>query len=389
MAKDISQKEFQQTVTKMRSLRSRVTNNCIDINEAVGTHITIMDRVQGLTKTHSKLRNGLFNCLVSLAESYRTNKWADDTYDKLLAAAETKTFWGPKQREKLLAFKTRNFDILTIVNSKDPNRKISKQIPRRLRVAERVLQGRTSRFLIVMEKTYDDLNAQAVLRTAEALGIQHVWTVKNPEVKHRGIAHKITRGNDTFLSVRSFTTSEECLKELKDQGWTIWATDLSQESVRLDSPDIVIPEKLAIVFGTEATGVSEMMLNAADKRVYLPLYGFSESLNLSVAAALVLQKLFQLCPEARGNLTDAEKQEIRSGWYEKLSKPANLEFYKTFIDNPPAPAEELRRGPDEQHKIWIPRKKRRAAYHAQQEQTKKMRLEKEKQQPPGEDRMEE
>lgn len=72
--------------------------------------------------------------------------------------------------------------------------------------------------------------------------------------------------------------------------------------------------------GNETDGVSTEMLEAAEKRIYLPIHGFSESLNLSVASALVLQKLFYLCPNARGNLTDDEKLVIRKEWYLKLSK---------------------------------------------------------------------
>ena len=74
-----------------------------------------------------------------------------------------------------------------------------------------------------------------------------------------------------------------------------------------------------MVIGNEVNGVSDEMLEAADKRVYLPLYGFADSLNLSVASALIIQHLFFMCPEARGTLGDQEKEIIRSLWYEKLS----------------------------------------------------------------------
>lgn len=64
--------------------------------------------------------------------------------------------------------------------------------------------------------------------------------------------------------------------------------------------------------GREAEGVTEEFLEAADARIYLPLFGFTESLNLSVATALVMQRLFDLCPDARGNLTASEKAALRS-----------------------------------------------------------------------------
>ena len=77
---------------------------------------------------------------------------------------------------------------------------------------------------------------------------------------------------------------------------------------------------MAIVFGTEAVGCSEEMLNAADLRVYLPLRGFADSLNLSVAAALVIHHLLLLEPSFVGNMSEDERRELRKLWYPKLAR---------------------------------------------------------------------
>ncbi|KAG4032511.1 hypothetical protein PC123_g28869, partial [Phytophthora cactorum] len=91
--------------------------------------------------------------------------------------------------------------------------------------------------------------------------------------------------------VREFSSIAACLEALRENEMTIWATDLSPQAeplVASNKPN-ELPARLAIVIGRETNGVSPEMLRAAHRRVYLPLFGFSESLNLSVATALVLQ----------------------------------------------------------------------------------------------------
>ena len=138
--------------------------------------------------------------------------------------------------------------------------------------------------------------------------------------KRQKIAKKLTKGNDNWLTIKAYSTTAECIEGLKADGRAIWATDLSQDSVSLEEEGFEVPDKIAVVVGNETDGVSTEMLEAAEKRIFLPIHGFSESLNLSVASALVLQRIFYLCPKARGNLTEAEKKTIRADWYLKLSK---------------------------------------------------------------------
>ena len=99
--------------------------------------------------------------------------------------------------------------------------------------------------------------------------------------------------------------------------------DLSQEAEPLDiyCPDsIEIPEKVALVFGTEAVGASTYMLEQADKRVYLPLRGYADSLNLSVATALITQALFFMDPSLIGAMSEVERKSLRTSWFTKLAQ---------------------------------------------------------------------
>ena len=261
---------------------------------------------------------------------------------------------------------------------------------RLLRKAETAVLGRTSRILCVVERCTDEHNYSAVLRTAEALGVQHVWLVdpvvreadgglgaggdsedvsadarqqRAPKGGGRGgkkkrrlahgsdwrDAHKLfARRAQEFTSIREFPDAASCVAALRADGRTIWATDLSQRAVPLTERALraatgapngtsVVPERLAIVFGTESVGCTETIFAAADLRVYLPLRGFADSLNLSVAAALVMHELFHLCPEAVGATAPAERGALRAKWFTQLAAARALS------------------GAEEKRRLWIER----------------------------------
>ena len=262
-----------------------------------------------------------------------------------------------------------------------------------LRKAETAILGRTSQILIVIERCTDDHNYSAIIRTAEALGIQYLWLVdprnhtqfhNSATVSISGITNNNTTNTDIVMdmdqqeqkdgivrstgninksvtehdlnsrrehnwyakkatkwtSIREFGNTKECIDALREDGRQIWVTDLSQKAVRLTKDDlkyhfdrtspswynknedqnrVVIPDRLAIVFGTESVGCTQEMLESSDLRVYLPLRGFADSLNLSVAAALCIQQLFHLCPEAVGNMPEKERRDLRRDWFSKLA----------------------------------------------------------------------
>jgi len=99
--------------------------------------------------------------------------------------------------------------------------------------------------------------------------------------------------------------------------------DLSQEAEALDvynPKSNPIPDKIALVMGTEAVGASSYMLEQADKRVYLPLRGYADSLNLSVATALITQALFFMDPSLIGAMSEGERKDLRKSWFTKLAQ---------------------------------------------------------------------
>jgi len=164
---------------------------------------------------------------------------------------------------------------------------------------------------------------------------------------------KVTRGSEDWLTIQRFETTTKCIESLRSERRQIWVTDLSMKAEPLiasSEASSEFPTKMALVIGREADGVSNEMLEAADKRVYLPIYGFSESLNLSVATAMILQQLFVMCPSARGDLSDEEKRNLRVDWYQKLAKNSHqMQIFPLYIDHPPPPFQDLRRL--EKHRI--------------------------------------
>ena len=146
------------------------------------------------------------------------------------------------------------------------------------------------------------------------------------EAEQRRQHHLFARNATEWLSIREFETTTQCIQALRHAGFQIYVTDLSQKAVEL-TPDTLhandrwpLPSKMAIVFGTEAVGCSEEMLNAADLRVYLPLRGFADSLNLSVAAALVIHHLLLLEPSYVASMEEDERRELRKLWFPKLAR---------------------------------------------------------------------
>ena len=207
-----------------------------------------------------------------------------------------------------------------------------------MRRAETVLAQRTGRFVLVLECCVDRRNYAAVLRTAEALGLQHIWTVESPREKGSEDSIKeVALGAELWLNVRTFPDTEACIAFARKEGYQLWATDLAPGAIEMSRDlKLAFPERLAVVMGRELDGVSQRMLQAADKRIFIPMFGFTESFNLSVASALVMDRLFHLCPTARGDLSAEQKIEIRRDWFRKLgrnaSTPAMRAQFQPYID---------------------------------------------------------
>ena len=219
------------------------------------------------------------------------------------------------------------------------------ETPLRIRRAEAVLQQRTSRLVLILERPWNDDNVQAVLRTAEAFGIQHIWTIKHPHKRVR--AHRsVTKGSHLWLTRRFFTEIDECVAAAREESLELWATDLDDGALELTGPEVLrpFPDRVGLVMGREMAGVSDELRAATDRQIYLPMHGFTESFNLSVAAALVIQRCFDAEPALVGAMGEEERSELRRGWYSRLAgkSDAKREVYERLAEEGVVPLDSTR-----------------------------------------------
>jgi tRNA (guanosine-2'-O-)-methyltransferase len=198
---------------------------------------------------------------------------------------------------------------------------------------ERVLAERTNHLTLAVEDLYQEQNASAVVRTAECFGVQ---TVNIIEQKHQyKIARDIARGSDKWVDLNKYHQHENnalaCVNDLKAKGYKIIATTPHTNSCTLDELDI--SEKTALFFGTEFTGISQDVIDNADGFVRIPMYGFTESFNISVAAAVCMQHLVSKLKKSDINwhLTEYELLEKRIEWATKTI-PSGRKIYEHHVN---------------------------------------------------------
>lgn len=156
----------------------------------------------------------------------------------------------------------------------------------------RITQVATQRqrgLTVVLEDVHDPHNAAAVLRSCDGFGVQrvHFVFVNQPEYNPAKIGKQSSSSAHKWLDFSIHHSIEDCYKELHKENDEIWATVLSEDSTDLYKTDFT-GKNIALVFGNEHTGLSKAALDQADKKIYLPMRGMVESLNISVTVAICL-----------------------------------------------------------------------------------------------------
>jgi tRNA (guanosine-2'-O-)-methyltransferase len=183
--------------------------------------------------------------------------------------------------------------------------------PERQERIREAVEGRTCDVVPVLENIYDRGNISAVLRSAEAMGYQCAHVIEIGE-KFKS-ANRVTKGADKWLDVHRWKSTKECTTELKRLGYQILATHLDANAKPIGEMDFTRPT--AIVFGNEKDGISQEMIAEADHTVIIPMHGFVQSFNISVAAAIALYHIYleRLRKLGRqGDLSDQEKEILRA-----------------------------------------------------------------------------
>ncbi|WKK83301.2 TrmH family RNA methyltransferase [Marivirga arenosa] len=195
---------------------------------------------------------------------------------------------------------------------------------------ENVLDNRTDYIRVVLEDIRDPHNANAIIRSGECLGIQHFHVIENENAFKlgRGVSRGAIKWVDVHQYPESATPTVDVFNDLKSKGYRIVVTSPNEkasapESLSLDQP-------IAIVMGNERDGISEEAKDLADDFIRLPMHGFTESYNVSVAAGLTL---YSLVSKMRASVEKWQfnaqlKDDYRLRWYKKcMARPDDYENY--------------------------------------------------------------
>ena len=178
-----------------------------------------------------------------------------------------------------------------------------------------VISARTNHFTVAMEDVFQMHNTSAVVRTCEVFGVQQAHSIEGRFGKR--LDAKIAMGAQKWLDVFRYNDTQSCIDALRAQGYQIVATTPHKDAYFLN--DFDISKKSAFFFGTEKEGLSEQVLSQADTYLKIPMVGFTESLNISVAVAIVLQQLTDKLRRSQvaWQLTDEERLSTLINWTKK------------------------------------------------------------------------
>jgi tRNA (guanosine-2'-O-)-methyltransferase len=198
---------------------------------------------------------------------------------------------------------------------------------------DEVLNYRTRHITIVLEDLYQPHNASAVLRSCDIFGIQDIHIVENKNVYtvNRDIALGSPKWLNTYKYKDSQNNTELCINQLKEKGYRIVATSPHKNGCSIE--ELPIDKPLALIFGTELTGISDTVRNMADEFVQIPMFGFTESFNISVSVALCLHTLTRKLHQTNVNwhLNDDEKDELLLTWLKNTIRKVEL-IEKDFFE---------------------------------------------------------
>jgi tRNA (guanosine-2'-O-)-methyltransferase len=178
---------------------------------------------------------------------------------------------------------------------------------------DQVLAARLGSVIPVVENTYDPHNAAATIRTTEAIGLGELHVI---ETEHRfSVARGVTRGAHRWIDLHRWGSAEAAVAGLHARGFRVFAT-LPGAPHTIDDVDVTAP--VAIAFGNEHAGLSPAAIAACDGAIGVPMFGFTESFNLSVTVALAMTRIAARRRAAIGSLGDLDeprRRELRARWF--------------------------------------------------------------------------
>ncbi len=210
--------------------------------------------------------------------------------------------------------------------------------PTRLDRIEGVLNNRTRHISLVLENIYQSRNASAVMRSADGLGLLDVHLIENENTwsRNKGVAKGASQWLELHRYLNEDDARQSCVNKLKARGIRLVVTSPHAEGHTLES--LPLDQPLALVMGTEFSGASPFMMDHADTFVEIPMRGFAESFNISVAAAILMHSLTQrLRHEGMPHpLHDHERAVLRAQWLFKSVRNARGILARHGLTPPPS-----------------------------------------------------
>jgi len=196
---------------------------------------------------------------------------------------------------------------------------------------ERVLADRTDSLTVVVEGMVDLGNVSAVMRTADGFGVQSVHAIDTADVYKR--SRRTTRGTDKWIDRYRWVDVRSCFEYLRSKRYRIVVADIAGGALPIGDVDLVQPS--AFVFGNELEGVSDEARGMADAVVTIPMAGFADSFNISVAAAIMLYEAQRQRRQRfgrTGDLSESDLARIRAVWYLKSVRESRLHIERALAD---------------------------------------------------------
>ncbi len=198
---------------------------------------------------------------------------------------------------------------------------------------DEVIHFRTRFLTVVLEDIYQPHNASAVLRSCDCFGVQDIHIIENKNAYT--VNPDIALGSSKWLTLKKYNKSENntlnCINKLKAKGYKIVATTPHKDDYTIET--LPIDKPIALIFGTELTGISDTVREHADEFVKIPMFGFTESFNISVSAALCLNTIISRLHKSdnKWQLNEIEKEELILNWLRSTINKVDL-IEKDFFE---------------------------------------------------------
>lgn len=189
-----------------------------------------------------------------------------------------------------------------------------------------VISERTKHLTVVLEDIFQPQNASAVLRSCDVFGIQDVHIIENEN--EYNVNPRVVHGASKWINLHKYNKDKnntvDCINQLKAKGYKVYGTTPHTNDTLIEN--LPIESKTALMFGTEMTGLSDIAMQNVDGFVKIPMYGFTESLNISVSASICLYEISKRLKVSNINwqLTEEEQTDQLIDWAMKTIKSSEL-----------------------------------------------------------------